>query len=177
MNGELEWYSLPMYLSSRFGIALWTSFGQRDTNRTSWSDPIQGAIENLPEPAFRNALVTAAVATLQKDILATDSASVRDGLMWNLLDPRWMQDVWSRQGARLCWTNVGTVTIVELKSSKHTVQKSLWYHLQEAIAIETKKDILRSLNSEMPTVHASALSKRNMGKKQETQKGILCGRN
>jgi len=173
MNAEVEWFSLPLFLASRFEVALWSSFRQNrgDNSRMqSWSDPIQGAIQKLNDSAFQNAILAATVKMLAKQIIPADETLrlIRDGVMWNLLDTMWPPEDHNGMGVDTL-TSVGTVAIVHLDSSRHRFQTALWSQLQETIATESEKEILRSLENETAAL-AVATPKRKKGKSKKKRR-------
>lgn len=152
MNAQLEWFSLPMFLASRFEVALWSSFRNRASRTlTSWSDPIQGVVEKLHDSALENAFLSATVHALLRDIFPKDEALrlIRDSVIWNLLDTSTgRNDNENGTTRKEVLQRIGTVTIVDLDSSKHKFQTAVWSQLQETLAAESEKEILRSLENE-----------------------------
>ena len=171
LNADLEWFSLQMYLASRFEVALWASFRRGERSRSSWADPIQGAIQKLNASAFQNALLSATVKALGKDVFPKDGSVtlIRDGVVWNLIDSASWTEGDMHIGGDTTLTNVGTVSIVHLDSSRHKFQKTLWSKLQEAIAIESENEILLSLEHET-VASAPGSSKRKKGRWKKKKK-------
>ena len=170
MNEKLEWFSFSMFLASRFEVALWESFRhRRDQTFVSWSDPIQGAIEKLNVRAFQNALLSSIVKVLTKEILPNDATLrlIRDGVTWNFLDST-MPDNDTEQRIDTL-TSVGTVAILHLDSFQHKFQTALWSRLLEAIAVESEKEILRSLENETVSAIVST-PKRKKGKNKKKKR-------
>jgi hypothetical protein len=175
LNAQMEWFSLPMFLASRFEVALWSSYRQQRQNNvggtmSSWLDPIQSAVEKLNASAFQTALLSATVHTLAKDILPHDAALklIRDGVMWNLFDSSGSEDG-VEPSISDTLANVGTVAIVRLDSSRDKFQTVLWSELQEAIAVESEKEILCSLENDLEPP-AVATSKRKKGKSKKKKR-------
>lgn len=91
-----RWFSLPMYLASRFEVALWKSFG---TDRASSSLPRPSVFpcssgwrtsmeRKLPADVINSAIGRSVADTLALQVLPEDASCVprlRDSLLWNIL--------------------------------------------------------------------------------------------
>lgn len=170
INATDEWFSLPMYLASRFEVSLWQSFRRgSDTPLISWSKSIQGTIEKLNANTFQHAILAAAVKALEKDIFAEDGALglIRDGVIWNLLDSlSWQSEDPHDQNVDTL-TQVATTGLILLNSSRHKFQAALWSQVLEAIAAESEKEILCVLENESVVLPVDTTPKRKSTRKKK----------
>ena len=154
-----RWFSLPMYLASRYEVALWDSF--QDDRRTialqrdrPWDD-IQ---EKLKEDIIWSVIQKAMNDTLLKDILPKEvtaaATKIRESLLFELLSSAELQhlkQLFFCQSTRSSLTlsqalkSIYGCPLVEVGTSIDQVRLYLRQRMQEQIQVQMEKQLLNAL--------------------------------
>jgi hypothetical protein len=174
-----QWFSLPMYLASRFEMALWYAFRNRDsTLLTKRSLPMEDVADKLGQDRLRLLIQRAALKSLVADILSKDvsDCQIRDSLLWQLLSSS------SSDNAGLLFSETPMLSIwisplVELETPVDRIRRFLRNHLQEIVAQEMERSLLERFTDDFneAETHQRKRKKKNSKKKRRTTAKDLPG--
>ena len=183
LNPTNRWFSLSMYLASRFEVALWTSF--RDKRRTSSLVKIPWMDFDLSEKTLLLAVRQSIAAAIVQEVLEHDRlqnlANLRESKLWCLLENKGMS-------AFISTTRKEQEN--EMPSVKHLLRHLVFCHLtdvgshtdklrqtvtgllQVKLAEEVEKSLLEDLQEDglPPSMETRILKKKFKRKQKAKQK-------
>lgn len=146
-----QWFSLPMYLASRFEASLWNAYLQRShISDDSKKNSLVHTVKNLDEDAIGRVLCYAVGAVMRDDINVKDkilksqtatSDSIRDTLLWKLL-------LWSENGSIFPNPGFDVTPLLEWDTPQGRLKSLVMDHLQEGLAREAERSLMRSMHAE-----------------------------
>ena len=156
-----QWFTLPMYLASRFEASLWDAYLRSvDMARSNQSrkNSIVQSVGNLDGGAIMRVLLYAIGAVMRDDMkqksssLESQSASsntIQDTLTWNLL-------LWNDCGRILLWTHnqsddFAVSPLLEWNTPLSSLKSIMLEHLQEGLAREAERSLVKSISAESST--------------------------
>jgi hypothetical protein len=155
-----RWFSLPMYLASRYEVALWSTF-RRGSMLPSLSTPIRDAVDRLSIPVMRVAQQKAMTRTLATIVLPQDRANVpmlRDGMLYHIM---------LNQNSELMPVSLGDFTpLLQLGTVSDKFHTHLRIIMEEELILQMQ-EALMSLDDDEPLVVAP---KRRKGKKKKKRR-------
>uniref|UniRef100_A0A6U6FJ05 Uncharacterized protein n=1 Tax=Odontella aurita TaxID=265563 RepID=A0A6U6FJ05_9STRA len=179
----MQWFSLSMYLSSRFEVSLWKAFRQTSSgsarlvgtsDMTREEALIYGASNNTLRKAVAEAVCKAAVDILGEDV---SSGFVRDCLLQQLLCQETnvvLPAMLESDLASLC-----TIPLIESGSSKDKFRQLTLNHLHEILAHHSEQILLTRVNEENAfrgQKQSRRHAKKKNKKKEKTETTTCCYR-
>jgi Nucleotidyltransferase domain len=184
-----RWFSLPMYIASRFEVALWDSFSnQRRVWRLQRNRPWENLQEKLAEHAIQVALQNAMLQVLTQNIFQQDKeippCNLRDGLMFDLLEAI---EFWRARATRSnsfttapspsydhrqLLSVISASPVVEIETTTHRIRLYLRQQLQVEICKEIQRHLLdrRSLGEFQAGVATTQHPAQRSKKKKQRRK-------
>jgi len=190
LDPESRWFSLPMYLTSRFEVALWGAF-RGDRLLVASSSPWNRLEEQLSRVIIERCISKALLNTLRKDIMMRERvapvSTLRDGILFDLVEAI---EYWrAREVFYACATTssskpmlsihrfiagISRLPILELNSTVDKIKESVRRHFQAEISVEIGRDLLTAddiddavaTNNPLHQSHAPATGRRARTKKQ-----------
>jgi Nucleotidyltransferase domain len=188
-----RWFSLPMYIASRFEVALWDSFSnQRRVWRLQRNRPWENLQERLTEPAIQVALQRAMLQVLTQNIMRQDvempPSNLRDGLLFDLLEsiefwraraksPNSFYKDHTPKYERCQWlSGISGSPVVEIGTTTHRIRLYVRQQLQVEICKEMERHLLdrrsfRDLQTGVATApHPTQRSKKKKQRRKVARK-------
>ena len=161
-----RWFSLSLYLSSRYQVALWESFVRQKATSSSIT-PSSSQPEyktDIWERAFPNAMRLTLIRALQEERANNNALHLRDSLVWKILcDADYSYDSNSTD-----WKTVqafwSSTPLLEVQSPRDQLRIWLTPHLQTSLAKEMEAEILQE------TKHPQATQPNAKKKKRKRKK-------
>lgn len=170
----MQWFSLPMYLSSRFELALWTSF-RKHAKGSSGSMAasfvmreellIRDSSDDILKKVVSEALCKAVLEVLKEGL---SSGCIRDSLLWKLFcqstAPILPFSIDRNFAASLC-----TIPLIETGSTKDRFRHSVMAHLRGILAHHSELLLLSKADAEK-SAGVQKHDHRNVKKKNRKKK-------
>jgi len=175
-------FSLPMYLVSRFEVALWHSYtNEKRVHPLTKSRPWDNLSAKLDEAVIEQTIQRALRSTLLRNLIPTEKvirpATIRDRLLFDLLDA---DDFWrfkqcqlftgsmTSANTKLLSTEVFLMSISrtpiqELGSTTDQLRVCVQQNLQSEISAQIGKDLLAAVASSSPESNGIATPQRPAG--------------
>ena len=173
-----DWFSLPMYLASRFEASLWDAYLHRDeslaqTNVESIESSLVHSVTSLEIDAIARILCHAVGLVIRdemKDTPHTTSASIRKSLLWKLL-------ISSEDGNKSQSTQLldgsgtfATTPLLEWVTPTSELKSRVMEYLQEGLAHEAERSLMQSTTQAEDCKKPSTIGKKKK-KKRSKKKG------
>ena len=165
-----QWFSLPMYLASRFELALWDAFWNSATRRKShpttmsWPPDIHML---LSETDIEWAVVQAVRQELQRDVRQLDLAVLMDGMVWSFLN----------DNSKGCHTHsnsllqaVGSCPLTEIDTPREHIRLAARRAIQERYVAAAQSSLLLQEEEEAPKEKKNARRRKKRRKKRNAAK-------
>lgn len=188
-----RWFSLPLYLSSRFEVALWEAFhNQRRTVPLPRNRLWLGLQKKMPADTIVLSIQKSLRDAISQEVLPRDKAAAlekhtRDGILFDLFDSRedivhWINCFWPQQ-PRHEWSDfnlsvehlIGSLSyspLVELGSTTDQLRLFLRRHWQISLQVEMEKQLIQTLDGDpvAPPVSNRRSRKKAKKKRKKTSK-------
>ncbi|KAL7540164.1 hypothetical protein ACHAXR_011026 [Thalassiosira sp. AJA248-18] len=170
-----QWFSLSLYLASRFEASLWDAYlrrsGQGQLSDDSKKNSLVQSVKNLDRDAIDRVLSYAIGVGMRDDIdqsknivkRQSSADTVRDTLLWKLL-------LWIENGSMLLRQHprsdgFAVISLLELDTPLGKLKSLVMDHLQEGLAHEAEQSLMQSIPAE-----GTQKSKTNKKKKKRAKK-------
>jgi len=179
------WFSLPMYLASRFEAALWDSFLRKEKT-IKYDTPgtiIEEMSMNLPKDVFLSCLLRAVSQSLRAGIFSevAPSGRNRDLILNKLLYPQQFSSAMKTYNPLIMDSNydIGSITsigLMKLGTISDNFRLVVVNHLDDALSRETERELLKTLYIESTCgsdeIRCKKKSKKKSKKKKNRKKEV-----
>lgn len=152
-----EWFSLPMYLASRFEAALWDSYLRKDKAITC--DIPRTVIEeismNLPKHIFIRCLFGSVSQSLRASIFSevAPSGKNRDLILNQLLHPQQLSHAMNifnplTKNGNYDIISITSSSLIKLGTTSDNFRLDVVKYLEDTLSRETERELLKSLQAE-----------------------------
>ena len=179
-NPTDEWFSLPMYLSSRFEASLWDAYLHKSTLSQmvdeSKENSLVHSVKSLNGDAIDRVLCHAIGLVVRDEInknndifnsASATSDTIRETLLWKLI-------CWSENGNLLSMTSgrrsdgFAVTPLLEWETPKSKLKSLVMNYLHEGLATEAERSLIQSIPAEERSKKPKASNKK---KKRTKTKG------
>ncbi|KAL3809266.1 hypothetical protein ACHAXA_009964 [Cyclostephanos tholiformis] len=168
-----QWFSLPMYLASRFEASLWDSYLRSieiASTYQSRKNSLVQSVTNLDVGAKRRVLCYAIGVSMREDMKQNSKSleiqfaspdSIKNTLIWNLL-------LWNESGSMMPWAHnqsdkFAESPLLEWNTPLSSLKSIILEYLQDGLAREAERSLVQSISAESNT-------KPNMSKKKRKKR-------
>jgi hypothetical protein len=159
-----RWFSLSLYLSSRYQVALWQSYVLQKTTSPSIPPSSQPEYKtDIWERAFPNAMRLTLIQALQEDRI-NNALYLRDSLVWKIIcnaDYSYNSNSTDWKTVQAFWSST---PLLEVQSPRDQLRIWLASHLQTSLAQEMEAEILKETKNQQPTQPNAKKKKRKRKK-------------
>ena len=192
LDPTTRWFSLPMYLSSRFEIALWESFQDNKRIVAQFRNrPWDNLEEKLSRAVIERTINKALLDTLRKDVIirhgnGASVSNLRDGMLFDLLDAlefRRVKEIFfasqvssALSSVKRFLRSISSSPLVEIGTTTDNLRGCMRQHLKAELSEQIGKDLLLAFAKDPASNNPSAqsraaTSRRNRKKKQKKKNG------
>ena len=189
-----RWFSLPMYLASRFEVALWESF--KDNRRVVVkyrNRPWDNLEEKLTQAVIERTISKALLDTLRKDVIGREMYTtrapalslLRDGMLFDLVEATefWRaKEIFFVGECSSTWSSIKRFVrgischpVIELGTTTDKLRECFRQHLKVELSAQIGKELLTSYGSETSSNKSAQtggkLSRRSRKKKPKKKNG------
>eukprot|EP00978_Attheya_sp_CCMP212_P015391 scaffold39755_cov52-Attheya_sp.AAC.2 len=167
LNPMDQWISLPLFLASRFEVALWDSFRAFQRHKSAFAlgdtsqlqslyylppSSIDKVVRNASPSELQSVITNAVQRSASSDLLAWNGtvSDLRDSMLWETLEHLNRQssalgvDQWEHRSLH----SILSVSILDVGSAKDHLRSSIQQHLQICFAQQVEQQLVKSIQSD-----------------------------
>ena len=183
LNPEVEWFSLPMFLASRYEVALWQSFFRSKQDFSNSTVAKAGTLSYVEETMSNFStnkflmLVSRAIHDVVKDKVLADNDNVssgkyRDLIIWKIISCNFFHGNHNQLNFPM-FQNIDSalsISLVKYDSTSDKLRKMIVEKLEEIISLETEVQVISSLDTNLLQTKDSEKAIKNAKKKKSKKK-------